>query len=149
MTTKKKATYLFIVSFFLLIVDRALKMFAMRDNIRVLIENRLHIRLFENDRIAFSLPVSWGPFLSGIAIMIMIFVLIKAYRTYREYYYVDAVLWLMIFLGAASNIYDRLVHGFVIDYIHLLPASYFNIADVFIGVGIIALMFMKPKVCRV
>ena len=50
---------------------------------------------------------------------------------------------------AASNMYDRLVHGFVIDYIHLLPASYFNIADVFIGVGIIALMFMKPKVCRV
>ncbi|MAG12075.1 MAG: hypothetical protein CMI52_04725 [Parcubacteria group bacterium] len=149
MTVKKRATYILLVSFFLLIVDRALKMFVLRDNVRVLIESRLHIRLFENDRIAFSLPVSWGPMLSVLALIIMVFVLVKAHRRLKGFYYVDAMLWFIIFLGAASNMYDRLVHGFVIDYIHLLPASYFNIADVFIGVGIIALMFMKPKVCRV
>lgn len=45
--------------------------------------------------------------------------------------------------GAVGNLYDRIVHGYVVDFIHVHWAGYhfpaFNIADSFITVGAIML----------
>ena len=43
----------------------------------------------------------------------------------------------LLLAGALGNIYDRLRHGFVIDYISIWPLRriFFNLADVLIAVG--------------
>lgn len=46
-----------------------------------------------------------------------------------------------VWVGAASNAIDRLVHGFVIDYIYVWPWPVFNIADLSILVGVFLLLF--------
>ena len=148
MRVKTKATLVTLVSFFLLLGDRVLKFLVQRAEGRTLIDGVLEFRLFENHELAFSLPISWGATLSLLALLIIAFVLIKAYRLSKEFYYYEASLWLMIFFGASSNMYDRLMYGFVVDYVHIPPMSFFNIADVLIGVGVILLFFIKPKLCR-
>lgn len=52
--------------------------------------------------------------------------------------------------GAIGNLYDRLVHGFVVDFLHFYYESFhypaFNIADsvIFIGAGLLILdMFIN------
>lgn len=53
----------------------------------------------------------------------------------------------MMIGGAGSNLYDRLVHGFVIDWAYLGPWwPVFNLADVMIGVGLILMIFPKRKI---
>jgi signal peptidase II len=59
-----------------------------------------------------------------------------------------------ILLGAGlSNVYDRFIHGGVVDYIyyhHWFEFAVFNFADVMIDVAVIWLVILnfKPKLCR-
>ena len=115
----------------------------------VLIPNVLHFRLFENDRIAFSLPIEWGMWLNAVALIVIAFVVVKAYTSLKQSYFYESALWGTVFLGASSNMYDRLTLGFVIDYAHIPPSSFFNIADLLIAAGVILLFFIKPKICRI
>ena len=53
---------------------------------------------------------------------------------------------LFMIAGAVSNVYDRLQHGFVIDYLNFYFLPVFNIADVMVGIGVIMIiisMFRK------
>ncbi|OGL94613.1 hypothetical protein A2348_01735 [Candidatus Uhrbacteria bacterium RIFOXYB12_FULL_58_10] len=47
---------------------------------------------------------------------------------------------LMIVIGAAGNLYDRLAYGFTVDYIILLGRSAINISDIVIVSGVITLL---------
>lgn len=71
-----------------------------------------------------------------IAIIILLLVnwIIQAQR--QKKYLELFSLWL-IFLGAASNIIDRIRFGFVIDYINLYIWPIFNLADTMIVGGVI------------
>ncbi|MBS3804600.1 MAG: signal peptidase II [Oleiphilaceae bacterium] len=62
-----------------------------------------------------------------------------------------AIAVVLILGGALGNVYDRIVHGYVVDFIHLHWGGYhfpaFNIADSAITIGAIMLiidMFRKP-----
>lgn len=48
--------------------------------------------------------------------------------------------------GALGNLYDRVLHGYVIDFIQFLPVSFpvFNVADicVCVGIGLLALWIL-------
>lgn len=48
----------------------------------------------------------------------------------------------LLIAGALGNVYDRLRHGFVIDYISVAPLKriFFNLADVMIAIG--ALLYL-------
>ena len=48
----------------------------------------------------------------------------------------------LLLAGALGNVYDRIRHGFVVDYISIWPLKkiFFNLADVFIGLG--ALLYL-------
>lgn len=50
-----------------------------------------------------------------------------------------------IILGGASNIFDRLAYGYVIDYFNFFNYSFFNIADGMLIMGIAILIFGRQK----
>ena len=50
----------------------------------------------------------------------------------------------MMMSGALSNLADRLMHGFVIDFIYFKAIQFpiFNLADVFVTIAAIILLFL-------
>ena len=111
---------------------------------KCIINNFLYIRHVHNTGIAFS-------FLEGnrgLIIILCIFVM---------YYIIDYIIknnitsWMyffgygMLFGGALGNFFDRIVYGYVIDFIDVRIFGYyypvFNFADIFVICGIILIIF--------
>lgn len=80
-----------------------------------------------------------------IIMIILIFIIIYFYKSERRY-------WLgfdFILAGAFGNLFDRFCYGYVIDFIDLKYWPVFNLADVFIVVGVVIVLliyiFKKPR----
>lgn len=58
---------------------------------------------------------------------------------------INALFILLIFSGAISNIFDRIIFGCVIDFIKISIFPVFNPADIFITVGAILLLAKSAK----
>lgn len=98
---------------------------------------------YENNYyIAFSLPLSgvWLNVVVAIIILLLFFYLLKTYRNGQRKI---VVCLFAVVLGAASNLFDRLRYGYVIDYLDLKYFTVFNLADIMITTGIIFLLFTK------
>ena len=90
--------------------------------------------------------VSFG-FLSGIVspwILILIGLLVVGFITYLMFNSKDLLeKWglFIIISGALSNIIDRIINGYVIDFIYLHISNFywpaFNFADIYISIGIL------------
>ncbi|NOZ92989.1 MAG: signal peptidase II [Dictyoglomi bacterium] len=83
------------------------------------------------------------PYIDIISLIVLLLLSIYAYK------YPSCGLSLIL-LGGFSNVLDRLVYGYVIDYLHIpfLPIvghTYFNLADVMIDVGVILLAWQIIK----
>ncbi|MFH0951316.1 MAG: signal peptidase II [bacterium] len=106
------------------------------------ITNWLQLHLDYNPRIAFSLPL--GGLILNIIIALLILALIKGYLNYKKSQrYLEAGWILIVVFGAISNLFDRLRYGAVIDYINIPFFIVFNLADVLICSGLIALLYLE------
>jgi signal peptidase II len=56
--------------------------------------------------------------------------------------YLSALLLSIVFVGAGSNLYDRIAYGYVIDFVRVPFWSVFNLADIYIIGGVLALVFL-------
>lgn len=97
-----------------------------------------------NMNVAFSLrlPGFSGQFLTLLLTLIVIGFFIMAGRLYRMHD-VNALWWLLITIGALSNVLDRIVLGGVLDYVDLKWFPAFNMSDVFITIGVIMLLYRE------
>ena len=96
-----------------------------------------------NQNISFSLPIGQY-FLWPILFLLSVFVyfqFLQAYKKNNKHFYA----WGLIFIGAVSNILDRLYYGGVIDFISLSYFPVFNLSDVFIFCGVVYLLIAKLK----
>lgn len=130
------------------IVDRYLKNLALAQLVEsktALINNVLFFSFTPNYYMAFSLPFG-GKLLTILisliiaAIFILLIYLIKKHKSRLM---ITGIF--MIFLGAISNIYDRLIFGYVIDYLYLTNFTVFNLADVSISAGAILVLISNNK----
>lgn len=123
---------------FLLAADRILKYWALNwlYNAKIDIIPRLAaFELFKNEAIAFSIPI---PPVVAVPLIVLVMVFLGVWLTggaLRSWDWAETGLSLVL-AGAASNLYDRLQYGFVIDYINILWWPVFNIADVMITLGV-------------
>ncbi len=129
----------------LFVVDRALKNYAqysLPPEGVFWIPNLLGLERYANTGIAFSLPAHRNLVLiaTGIILFGVISHVLKERLSTRNI----VALGFLVF-GAASNFYDRLTLGAVIDYLRIGPISLVNIADGMVVVGIVLLMFQRPK----
>lgn len=114
-----------------------------------IINNIFYLNYFENKRVTFEiLQRNIWLFLSiaFFSIILGIYFLLKS--TNVSYY--ARFGGALIIGGSIGNLMDRLLYGFVIDFIDLFPCPVFNLADIFIAVGtsilLCSILFNKYKI---
>ena len=143
---KKKITILSIISFLIIVIDRVVKILVNRyiplNKAVNVIKNVFYLTDVHNEGAAFS--IMYGLRYILIAISIAFLVLIIYYIKKKKKYNIEFAL---IIGGLLGNLIDRIVFGYVIDYIGVIIFKYyypiFNIADALIVIGAIILLFRK------
>ncbi|MBR3490613.1 MAG: signal peptidase II [Bacilli bacterium] len=143
---KKKITILSIISFLIIVIDRVVKILVNRyiplNKTVNVIKNVFYLTNVHNEGAAFS--IMYGLRYILIAISIAFLVLIIYYMYKKKKYNIEFAL---IIGGLLGNLIDRIVFGYVIDYIGVIIFKYyfpiFNIADALIVIGAIILLFRK------
>ena len=104
----------------------------------------ISLELHYNTGVAFSMFSSLGPYLKWIQLVLIIGIF--AYVLY-EGYLKRFAFPIGLLLGAAlSNLYDRFLHGGVVDYIawHCgFNFAVFNYADVMINIAVISILLLS------
>ncbi len=138
---------LFVGLTFLYILDRLIKIGFMKspDNFGDFL-NWLPFskQFYTNEGIFFGLH---SPQIITILFSIVVLLAVAYYlvNTLKKQNILQAVAWGIIMVGGISNLYDRFVYGFVIDWWVMPWNAVINLADVYITVGIIILILNLKK----
>jgi signal peptidase II len=126
----------------LIILDRFLKIFFLK----TLSVDGSVFALYINKNIAFSLPV---PALVLYPMLFLVF-LALVFVWYRDLVTEKKYIWpyALIIIGAASNIWDRLQYGGVVDYFNVPFFTVFNLSDVYIFLGVCYFLLRQLKNTR-
>jgi signal peptidase II len=148
----KKKIYLFIFVLVLFIIDRVskiliLKNFLNNSSSEIYINSFLNFSLVWNSGIGFGiLQLEANIFYLLISIIITAINLILIYWMLTSSNYLESIFISIILGGALGNLFDRYYYSSVPDFIDLHYESFhwftFNIADIFITIGIIGLIII-------
>lgn len=127
-----------ILIFFLIILDQFTKIFFYEKTI--IITDFFYLTYTENTGIAFSLLQN-NNFILMILTTIILIGIIYLYKKEEK----NRIGLSFIIAGATGNLIDRIIHGFVIDFIRIGPWPIFNLADAFNIIGIIILIYQIYK----
>jgi len=136
--------FLSFTSLSLIILDRFSKWFILNcpDFYR---GDFIEIKLFKNPNLYFVHPDSnQFYFLIGVVLLLLLFLFFRSWQK-KDFLLMSG--FSLIILGGLSNFLDRIIFGYVIDWIRVffLPISIFNIADIMIAGGILCLIFCLIK----
>ena len=136
---------IFIISFIILVIDIISKRLVI-GNLETsesvsIIDNFFRITYAENTGVAFSLIEGYVGFIimMTVIVIIMIFKYVKS-NNINKY---EEIGYSFILGGALGNLLDRVIYGYVIDFLDFNIFGYdfpiFNIADSFIVIGVFIL----------
>ena len=146
--TNKKKIYLFVLIFALFIIDRISKILILKNSLSdIYINSFLNFSLLWNSGIGFGiLQIEPNIFYSIVSIIITAINLILIYWMLTSSNYLESIFISIILGGALGNLFDRYYYSSVPDFIDLHYESFhwftFNIADIFISIGIIGLIII-------
>ena len=134
--------YIFTLCGFFLFLDRLLKWSSINQwNQSKLLHKFFGWQPFLNDGAAFGLPVP-NYFTIILTFLIIFFILFVLQKEYTNQYKLFA--WCLVLSGALSNLYDRIIHKYVIDYFAFVTGI-INIADIMILVGLVLYLLVSWK----
>ena len=149
---KKQFILNFIIIFFIFFLDRISKIYILnlaesQGIIDITINPFLNIILVWNSGIGFGLlQFDENIIYNLITVLIVIVNIIILYLLFNSEK-LHKILFSMILGGSLGNLYDRIYYNSVPDFIDLNYNGYhwfvFNVADIFISLGIIALIFLE------
>ena len=136
-----------IIAIFILIIDQIVKIsidsFLRISELITVIPNFFYITKVYNDGAAWSIFDGSVAFLIIVAIVALIFLV--SYQKIFQKNFRNIVAFALIYGGLLGNLVDRIVYGYVIDYIKLLFGIFsfpvFNLADMAIVSGFILLIY--------
>lgn len=140
--SRSVAVWIVFSSLFVFALDRLTKQYALsslHEPITVL-PGFLDFFFVMNPNFFFFLPVP-QQFMIPIIFALLIILLWVAWEEYWSRHLAHVVCLSFIFVGAISNLIDRFLYGFVIDFIRIPFWSVFNLADLSIIGGACALLF--------
>ena len=149
---KKQFILNFLIIFFIFFLDRITKNYILniaedQGIIDITINPFLNIILVWNSGIGFGLlQFDENIIYNLITVLIVIVNIIIIYLIFNSEK-LHKILFSMILGGSLGNLYDRIYYNSVPDFIDLNYNGYhwfvFNVADIFISLGIIALIFLE------
>ena len=149
---KKRFILNFLIIFFIFFLDRITKNYILnlaedQGIIDITINPLLNIILVWNSGIGFGLlQFDENIIYNLITVLIVIVNIIIIYLLFNSEK-LHKILFSMILGGSLGNLYDRIYYNSVPDFIDLNYNGYhwfvFNVADIFISLGIIALIFLE------
>lgn len=140
------------LSFIFVIIDQIIK-YVISNNITLntsitIIDNFFYLTNVHNDGAAFSIlsgNVIFLILMTIISLVVIYFFFIKDKNTSK----IETIFISMLLGGIIGNFLDRLIHGYVIDYLETIIFNYhfpiFNFADTCIVLGIIGIMIVGIK----
>lgn len=143
---KIKRISVYICALALVLLDQITKLSIvgnLKDKSITIIKGILSFTYFENKGVAFSIGNGHVP-LFIIVNLVIICGLTVYYEKNKEEFkgIISKIFFTMVIAGGISNLIDRVFRGFVVDFIdvnELFEFAIFNVADIFIVVGIIGL----------
>ena len=156
---KKDLIIFFIFPILIFLLDRVTKLYVIYLSEKyaktdIYFSKFINISLIWNEGIAFGLfafeSIFYYHFLTGIVALVILFVVFFAKKSHG----VEKYSFLMILGGSLGNIFDRLYYFAVPDFIDMHIYNFhwfiFNVADIFITIGVILLisneLFKKHEV---
>ena len=136
-----------IFSIMFLLIDQVSKIVL--DNVLTLgksisiFDKFLYITKVYNDGISFSMLTGkrWLIIICSILILVFLYFYMKKFKENKR----NMIAFSLIFGGLFGNLIDRIIYGYVIDFINFYIFNYnypiFNLADSFICVGILILLY--------
>ena len=146
--TNKKKIYLFIFVLVFFAIDRISKILILKNSLsEIYINSFLNLSLVWNSGIGFGIfQLEPNIFYLLISIIITAINLILIYWMLTSSNYLESIFISVILGGALGNLFDRYYYSSVPDFIDLHYESFhwftFNIADIFITIGIIGLIII-------
>ena len=144
--------YLFIYILVLFTIDRISKILILKNFFNnslseIYLNHFLNFSLVWNSGIGFGiLQIEPNIFYSIISIIITVINLILIYWMLASSNYIESIFISIILGGALGNLFDRYYYSSVPDFIDIHYESFhwftFNIADIFITIGIIGLIII-------
>jgi signal peptidase II len=156
----KRVSRLFLLIFtaFLVGCDHATKLAVMMklgDGAQVqVVPGVLDLRYAKNDDMAFSLLHQFehgapllhqSMLLIAVSLVVLAVVLVAWWKRRSDPARALHVAFALIVAGAAGNVIDRIMRGYVIDFIHVHMWPVFNVADVLIVAGTILLALVAQS----
>ena len=125
-------------------VDQMLKLLVVEylkpDGIKTVISGLLSFEYVENRGAAFSMLQNQRWLFVGITLIICALIIYALFR-YAHHEFFSYAASALIVGGGIGNLIDRVLHGYVVDYIHVsFFSAIFNFADCCVTVGTICLM---------
>lgn len=106
-------------------------------------EKFLYITKAYNDGISFSMLTGhrWLIILISIFVMLFLYFYMGCFKENKR----NIIAFSLVYGGLFGNLIDRIVHGYVIDFIDFYVLNYnypiFNLADSFICIGILMILY--------
>ena len=148
----KKNFWNFILILSIFIFDRISKLAIIKfsqelPDKNIYVNSFLNFNLIWNDGIAFGLFSFDEKFYYNILTIIIILITLIILWMIQKTKNLEKLAFMMIFGGSLGNIFDRLYYSSVPDFIDIhinnLHWFIFNVADIFITIGIICLIFVE------
>lgn len=140
-----------IVAGFILLIDQIVKYSIEKKillgKLKTVIPNFFYVSKVYNDGAAWSMLAGSTIFLAIMAILALAFLLVYQSKFLANWR--NMLAFGLVYGGLLGNLLDRIIHGYVIDYLKLNFGSYnfpiFNLADVVIVSGVILIIIAILK----
>ena len=146
---KKKIT---LIASFSFVIDQIIKyLFSNVITGFVLIPNFVSFVYAENEGVAFSMLSGSRLFIiaASIVLLFVLFYMLKSDIKNNKYQNLLSISYGFLIGGILGNLVDRIIRGYVVDYVSLKIITYnfpiFNLADVLITIGVILLIIYNIK----
>lgn len=141
-----------IISIILLCIDQISKLLVVnlltKTNSITIIKNFFYLTYINNDGAAFSILVGKRNFLILIAVLAIV-MLIRYIKKNNIQNKLELVSISLIIGGSLGNLMDRVIRGYVIDFLDFKIFNYnfpiFNLADTFIVIGVFLLLLKEIR----
>ena len=149
---KKKFFLYFLLFLIIFLIDRISKLYVINlanttGSIDIQINNFLNIILIWNTGIGFGLLSSNNAFFYNVTTIIILSINLIIVYLISKSDKIRSILFLIVLGGSFGNLFDRFYYSAVPDFIDLNYKGFhwfiFNIADIFISVGLICLILIE------